>query len=303
MLPVADRHGQAPGRGGLRRLARDDGGAGRVRSDLRWAGLEPRVPCCGWPPRRPPSLLAHGHGWVRPALDTADPRLGQPRVRCTRARVGPGAQAVGGFGDIAERRMGRASPTRFMIPGLARDRREPHRPRPGARASTDKWPWRTAPVAPGPCRCDRGLILRTRKCWIWPPGRKARSRRSPTDRAQTKFRVENWPAYEAPLRRRGDITIWFDEAAVAAWNAPASGLPGGQRKYSDLAISTTLTLRTVYSLPLRQTEGFVASLIRLIGLALGTPTRSGWTTPPSLVGASRSRFRRSRLRLTVRSIS
>jgi hypothetical protein len=56
-----------------------------------------------------------------------------------------------------------------------------------------------------------------------------------------------------------------------AWNALPSGRPGGQRRYSDLAIVTALTLRTVFHLPLRQTEGFVASLIRLMGLALKTP--------------------------------
>ena len=99
----------------------------------------------------------------------------------------------------------------------------------------------------------------------------ARTKSKIPPKYKTKYRVENWPAYEASLRKRGDITIWFDEAAVAAWNAPASGLPGGQRKYSDLAIVTALTLRTVYHLPLRQTEGFVASLIRLIGLGLDTP--------------------------------
>ena len=38
-----------------------------------------------------------------------------------------------------------------------------------------------------------------------------------------------------------------------------------------MAIATALTLRTVFHLPLRQTEGFVASLIGLMGLALQTP--------------------------------
>ena len=45
----------------------------------------------------------------------------------------------------------------------------------------------------------------------------------------------------------------------------------GPRRYSDLAIITVLTLRTVFHLPLRQTEGFVSSLIGLMGLALKTP--------------------------------
>ncbi len=99
----------------------------------------------------------------------------------------------------------------------------------------------------------------------------ARTKSKVTPKYKTKYRVTNWPAYERSLRKRGDITVWFDEDAVDAWNAPASGLPGGQRRYSDLAIVTSLTLRLVFHLPLRQTEGFVASIIRLMGLDLRTP--------------------------------
>ena len=69
----------------------------------------------------------------------------------------------------------------------------------------------------------------------------------------------------------GDVTFWFDEDAIGAWNAVPSGRPGGQHCYSDLAIVTALTLRAVCHLPLRQTVGFVGSLIRLMGLDLETP--------------------------------
>ena len=87
----------------------------------------------------------------------------------------------------------------------------------------------------------------------------------------TKYHVKNWPAYEAALRKRGDVTVWFDEDAITAWNAVPSGCSGGQRRYSDLAIVTALTLRVVFHLPLRQTAGFVASLIRMLGLNLEAP--------------------------------
>ena len=64
----------------------------------------------------------------------------------------------------------------------------------------------------------------------------ARTKSYVTPKFKTKYKVWNWPAYEAALRKRGDVTIWFDEAAADAWNAPASGLPGGPRRSSDLAI-------------------------------------------------------------------
>ncbi len=82
---------------------------------------------------------------------------------------------------------------------------------------------------------------------------------------------EELAAYEEFLRKRGDITVWFDEAAVAAWKSRPSDRPGGQQKYSDLAIVTALTLRLVFHLALRQTEGFVGSLIRVMDLDLETP--------------------------------
>ncbi len=99
----------------------------------------------------------------------------------------------------------------------------------------------------------------------------ARTKTKVSPKYKTKYRVKNWAAYDVALRERGDITVWFDEEAICAWKAPPSGLPGGQRRYSDLAIVTALTLRTVFHLPLRQTEGFVASLLGLMDLALRAP--------------------------------
>jgi len=99
----------------------------------------------------------------------------------------------------------------------------------------------------------------------------ARTKSKVSPKYKTKYRVRNWAVYDDVLRERGDITVWFDEKASFAWNAPPSGRPGGQRRYSNLAIVTALTLRTVFHLPLRQTEGFVASLIGLMGLGLKTP--------------------------------
>ena len=69
-----------------------------------------------------------------------------------------------------------------------------------------------------------------------------------------KFRVTNWRDYEAALRSRGSLTIWFTAKAIADWRAQPRATPGGQRHYSDLAIETALTLRAVFGLALRQTE-------------------------------------------------
>ena len=86
-----------------------------------------------------------------------------------------------------------------------------------------------------------------------------------------RYRVTNWPAYEAGLRRRGDLTFWLDEAAPAGWQAPRRTTPGGQPRYSDLAVELVLTLRLVFHLALRQAEAFSRSVLRLLGLHLAVP--------------------------------
>jgi hypothetical protein len=88
---------------------------------------------------------------------------------------------------------------------------------------------------------------------------------------KTRYKVMNWRDYEAGLRKRGSLTIWFTEEAIAAWRAAPRTTPGGQARYSDLAVETSLILRTVFHQPLRQTEGLVGSLLGLMGLDLPIP--------------------------------
>jgi hypothetical protein len=57
---------------------------------------------------------------------------------------------------------------------------------------------------------------------------------------RARYKVTNWQAYEAGLRQRGSLTIWFTEEAIAAWRAAPRTTPGGQARYSDLAIETSL---------------------------------------------------------------
>ena len=71
---------------------------------------------------------------------------------------------------------------------------------------------------------------------------------------KTQYHVQNWAAYDRALVCRGDITIWLSPAAIAAWEPDGTGTRGAQRKYSDLAIESALTLRLLFHLPLRPVE-------------------------------------------------
>ena len=90
-------------------------------------------------------------------------------------------------------------------------------------------------------------------------------------RYKTKYRVGNWPAYDRALVQRGDVTLWLTPEAIATWEAVGVGKRGGQLQYSEVAIETALTLRLIFHLPLRQTEGFLRSIFGMLCLDLSAP--------------------------------
>ena len=87
--------------------------------------------------------------------------------------------------------------------------------------------------------------------------------------APTKYKTKNWSSYNDSLKQRGSLSIWFDPEMV--WTPPPSGKRGRQQQFSDAAIQTCLTLKVLFGMPLRQTTGFVQSLLRLVGLDWATP--------------------------------
>ena len=88
---------------------------------------------------------------------------------------------------------------------------------------------------------------------------------------RARYRVGNWSAYDAALRRRGDLTVWVTTAAMAAWTPPRNGRRGRPQRYSAIAVETGLLLRLAFGRPWRQTEGMLASILRLLGLELPVP--------------------------------
>ena len=89
-----------------------------------------------------------------------------------------------------------------------------------------------------------------------------------------KHKLTSSAAYDAALRQRGSLTIWFTDEAIEGWRAAPRTTPGGQPCCSPLAILTALTLRAVFCLALRQTEGLIGSIIGLLGLELRVPDHS-----------------------------
>jgi hypothetical protein len=88
---------------------------------------------------------------------------------------------------------------------------------------------------------------------------------------KSRYKVTNWHDYNAALRRRGDFTIWFTEDAIAGWRPAKTGGRGRPREYSDIAIETAELIRQVFHLALRQTEGLMTSLARVMKAAIAIP--------------------------------
>lgn len=93
-------------------------------------------------------------------------------------------------------------------------------------------------------------------------------------KSKPAYRVKNWSEYNAALKQRGSLTIWFSNDVLSHWRH--QGLPqrGAQLYYSDLAIETALTVKLIYHLGLRQTEGLMTSIVQLMGLSLDIPDYS-----------------------------
>lgn len=87
------------------------------------------------------------------------------------------------------------------------------------------------------------------------------------------YRVTNWKSYNEGLKHRGSLTLWISAEVLDGWREPVPLHPrrGARKQYSDLAILTCLTVRSVYHLTLRGCEGFVESLFSLLHLTLAVP--------------------------------
>jgi hypothetical protein len=88
------------------------------------------------------------------------------------------------------------------------------------------------------------------------------------------YRIRNWKQYNDALVNRGSLTVWVDQATLQAWRYQGPARRGAQFEYSDTAIECLLTLKAVYHLTLRATEGFARSLFEMMQVDLTVPDYS-----------------------------
>ena len=84
-----------------------------------------------------------------------------------------------------------------------------------------------------------------------------------------RYRLRNWKHYNAALVQRGSLILWVSDDVITAWrNTDKTGKPGRPRTYSDTAVLCMATLKEVYHLPLRASQGLMLSIMKLLGLDL-----------------------------------
>lgn len=82
------------------------------------------------------------------------------------------------------------------------------------------------------------------------------------------YNKRDWKTYDQGLCDRGSLTVWISESAIKGWSPSQNNKRkrGRQREYSDIVIETAHTVHMVYKKPLRQTEGFIKSIFKLMKL-------------------------------------
>jgi len=94
--------------------------------------------------------------------------------------------------------------------------------------------------------------------------------------SKKKYRIKNWKEYNEALKQRGSVDFWIDESVTKSWYTQKhTGKKGHPQLYASSTIQCALTLQAVFHLPLRATQGFLSSLLKLLNLSkLPTPDYS-----------------------------
>ncbi|HEY4650372.1 MAG TPA: IS5 family transposase [Pontibacter sp.] len=94
-------------------------------------------------------------------------------------------------------------------------------------------------------------------------------RTSTTPPLKDTYKVKNWRAYNKSLVERGRLTIWVEDSVLRSWrDIDTSKKVVGEQLYADCVIQCCLLLGYVYHQPLRQTTGFVSSLLTMLGYGM-----------------------------------
>jgi len=95
-------------------------------------------------------------------------------------------------------------------------------------------------------------------------------------RKQQKHKIKNWPNYNMSLKKRGSLEIWISDEIEELWyeKDTVNDGTGKPKKYTEKSIELSYSLKLAFKQPLRQTEGFINSILKMAGLKIKCPDYS-----------------------------
>ena len=110
------------------------------------------------------------------------------------------------------------------------------------------------------------------------PSKQPKKQNKGVKKNKKQYKVRNWREYNQALVNRGNVELWVSEEALQKWvedfKSGKKRNRGKPRLYSNSAIETALTIQQVFHLTLRQTEGFLTSILKRIGSNRASPDYS-----------------------------
>ena len=86
-----------------------------------------------------------------------------------------------------------------------------------------------------------------------------------------RYKTTNWKHYNKASTSRGTLTFWVDEETIAEWKQNKQGKHGRPRRFSDVAITTALMVKRVFSMPSRALQGFLDLVFKLAHIPVICP--------------------------------
>jgi hypothetical protein len=99
-----------------------------------------------------------------------------------------------------------------------------------------------------------------------------KAQRAAIEKPKEKYRIKNWSGYNRALVERGSLTLWIDAEVLESWYYKGQRLPGGQFMYSDCCIECLLSIKSLFRLAFRQTEGFARSIMLMLEMEIQVPS-------------------------------
>ena len=100
---------------------------------------------------------------------------------------------------------------------------------------------------------------------------KIQKNHKPKTKNKPRYRLRNWSQYNQALVQRGSLTVWFCEDVLDQWYYQGPKQRGAQVRYTDLVIETALTLKAIFHLGFRQSQGLLASILTLLDVDREAP--------------------------------